>query len=79
MSSRLPILSAPGLSGTIWSVGHLLLPSVFQIGVTLFGAGRQFSFDVEEPTFREAETIVKNEIESWFIPVWVMLWRLRES
>ena len=41
----------------------------FPYGVTLFGAGRQFSFDVEEPTFREAETIVKNEIESRFIPV----------
>lgn len=41
----------------------------FPDGVTLFGAGRKYSFDVEEPTFREAETIVKNEIESWFIPV----------
>lgn len=41
----------------------------FPDGVTLFGAGRQFSFDVEEPTFRETEVVIKNEIESRFIPV----------
>ena len=35
----------------------------FPDGVTLFGAGRQFSFDVEEPTFRETEVVIKNEIE----------------
>ena len=35
----------------------------------MFGAGRQFSFDVEEPTFRETEVVIKNEIESRFIPV----------
>ena len=36
----------------------------FPDGVTLFGAGRQFSFDVEEPTFRETEVVIKNEIEA---------------
>ena len=40
----------------------------FPDGVTLFGAGRKYSFDVEEPTFGEAEVVVETEMESWFIP-----------
>ena len=34
----------------------------------MFGAGRKYSFDVEEPTFGEAEVVVETEMESWFIP-----------
>lgn len=40
----------------------------FPDGVTLFGAGREYSFDVEEPTFGEAEVVVETEMESWLIP-----------
>lgn len=40
----------------------------FPDGVTLFGAGRQFSFDIEEPAFGKTQTVVETEMESWFIP-----------
>ena len=41
----------------------------FPNGVTLFGSGRQYSFDIEEPAFGEVETVVETEIEPWLIPV----------
>ena len=41
----------------------------FPDGVTLFCTGWQYSCDVKEPAFWETETVVKTEIESWFIPV----------